>query len=116
VRFFCFGRAEKVEDHYQHLFGCESGSLPLRYLRIPVHYRTLTNGWEAVEDRFKKKLANWVGRLLSYVDRLDLINYIQTSRPMFMLSFFEMPKGLMKRLDFFAPDCFWQSDGHIKKV
>jgi hypothetical protein len=34
---------------------------------------------------------------------------------MFMLSFFEIPKGVQKRLDFFRFRFFWQSDGHKKK-
>jgi hypothetical protein len=34
---------------------------------------------------------------------------------MFMLSLFEIPKGVRKRLDFFRSRFFWQSDGHKKK-
>jgi hypothetical protein len=34
---------------------------------------------------------------------------------MFMLSLFEIPKGVRKRLDFFRSCFFWQSDGHKKK-
>jgi hypothetical protein len=54
-----------------------------------------------VEDRFEKKLANWIGKMLSYGGRLVLINSVLTSLPMFMLSFFEIPKGVRKFLDFF---------------
>jgi hypothetical protein len=32
-----------------------------------------------------------------------------------MLSFFEIPKGVRKRLDFFRSCFFWQSNGHKKK-
>jgi hypothetical protein len=32
-----------------------------------------------------------------------------------MLSFFKIPKGVQKRLDFFRSRFFWQSDGHKKK-
>jgi hypothetical protein len=32
-----------------------------------------------------------------------------------MLSFFEIPKGAQKILDFFRSHFFWQSDGHKKK-
>jgi hypothetical protein len=63
-----------------------------------------------VEDRFEKKLASWIGKLLSYGDMLVLINYILTSLLMFILSFFELPKGVRKRLDFYRSRFFWQSD------
>jgi hypothetical protein len=71
--------------------------------------------WKLIEDRFEKRLCSWIGKLLSYGDRLILINSILTSLPMFMLSFFEIPKGVRKRLDFFRSRFFWQSDGHKKK-
>ena len=39
-----------------------------------------------------------------------LINLVQTSMPMFLLSFFEIPKGVRKRLDFYQSRFFWKSD------
>jgi hypothetical protein len=71
---FCFGKAKEDESDYKHLF-CEIGSLPFKYLGIPIHYRKLLNGeWKPVEARFELKLACWIGKLLSYGDRLVLIN------------------------------------------
>jgi hypothetical protein len=113
---FCFGRAKDLQDEYRILFDCEIGSLPFRYLGIPIHFRRLANAeWKIIEDRFKKKLSSWIGKLFFYGDRLILINSILTSLPMFMLSFFKIPKGVRKRLDFFRSRFFWQSDGHKKK-
>lgn len=39
-----------------------------------------------------------------------LINSVLTSMPMFLLSFFEVPIGVRKRLDFYRSRFFWQSD------
>jgi hypothetical protein len=116
VNFFCFGKARDEEEEYRNIFGCEIDTFPFRYLGIPIHFRKLKNGeWKPVEDWFEKKLANWIGKMLSYGDRLVLINSVLTILPMFMLSFFEIPKGVRKRLDFFHSRLFWQSDGHKKK-
>ena len=113
---YCFGKAKEAESEYTQLFGCELGSLPFTYLGIPIHFRKLRNGdWKVVEDRFEKKLSSWIGKLLSYGDRLILINSVLTSLPMFMLSFLEIPKGVRKRLDMIRSRFFWQSDGHKKK-
>jgi hypothetical protein len=49
--------------------------------------------------------------MLSYGDRLVLINSVLTSLPMFMLSFFDLPKGVRKRLDF----CFFVNVRKIKR-
>jgi hypothetical protein len=83
---------------------------------IPIHFRKLKNSeWKPIEDRFERKLSSWIGKLLSYGDRLILINSVLTSLPMFMLSFFEIPVGVRKRLDFYRSRFFWQSDGHKRK-
>jgi hypothetical protein len=113
---FCFGQAKEVQEQYRLLFGCEVGSFPFKYLGIPIHFRKLKNSeWKPIEDRFERKLSSWIGKLLSYGDRLILINSVLTSLPMFMLSFFEIPIGVRKRLDFYRSHFFWQSDGHKRK-
>jgi hypothetical protein len=38
---------------------------------------------------------------LSVGGRLVLINFVLTSLPMFMLSFFEVPKGVLEKIDYF---------------
>jgi hypothetical protein len=35
---FCFGKAKEEEEQYTNLFGCESGTLPFKYLGIPIHF------------------------------------------------------------------------------
>ena len=105
-----------MECQYKEIFGCASGSLPFRYLGIPIHHRMLRNSeWNTMENRFVAKLRRWQGKMLSYGDRFVLINSVLTSLPMFMLSFFEIPKGVRKRLDFYRSRFFWQSDEHKKK-
>ena len=113
---FCFGKAKEVEDQYRQIFGCESGSLPFKYLGVPIHYRRLRNDeWQPVECRFEGKLGCWKGKMLSYGDRLVLVNSVLTSLPMFMLSFLEIPKGVRKRLDFYRSRFFWQDDENKRK-
>jgi hypothetical protein len=53
--------------------------------------------------------------MLSVGERLVLINSVLSSLPMFMLSFFEIPKGVLKKLDYYRSRFFWQSDDHKKK-
>jgi hypothetical protein len=68
-----------------------------------------------VETRFASKLGCWRGKILSYGDRLVLINFVLTSLSMFMFSFLEIPKGVKKRLDYYRSRFFWQSDEDKKK-
>jgi hypothetical protein len=49
--------------------------------------RLLNKERNPAENRFEKKLGCWQEKLLSYGDKLVLINSVLTSLPMFMLSF-----------------------------
>ena len=68
-----------------------------------------------IEEEFQKKLISWKGKHMSVGGRLVLINYVLTSLAMFMLSFFEVPKGILEKLDYYRSSFFWQSDEHKKK-
>ena len=106
---FCFGQAKEMEHHYSQLFGCQSGMYTFRYLGIPMHFRKLRNAdWRIVEEKFEKKLSSWKGKHMSVGGRLVLINSVLTSLAMFMLSFFEVPKQVLERLDYYRSIFFWQ--------
>jgi hypothetical protein len=86
---FCFGKAKEVKDKYRDLFIREFGTHALKYLGIPIHFCRLENGeWKPVEDRFERKLSSWIGKLLSYDDRLILINSVLMNLPMFLTRLF----------------------------
>jgi hypothetical protein len=94
---------------YVELFGCREGEFPFKYLGIPMSPRKLSNkDWKVVEERFQKKLSSWKGKLLSSGGRLVLINSVLSSLPMFMMSFFRIPKGVLERLDYYRSRFFWQ--------
>ena len=47
--------------------------------------------------------------------RLVLINSVLTSLAMFMLSFFQVPKEVLQKLDYYRSHFFWPCDEHKKK-
>jgi len=113
---FCFGQAKNCENQYMELFGCNPGTFPIKYLGIPIHYRRLSNNdWTKVLERIEKRLSSWKGKNLSTGGRLTLINSVLSSIPLYMMSFFEIPKGVRKKLDYFRSRFFWQCDEHKKK-
>jgi hypothetical protein len=84
------------------LFGCHEGSFPFKYLGIPMHYRKLGNkDWKVIEERIEKKLSSWKGKYLLMGGRLFLINSVLTSLVMFMVSFFEIPRGVLEKVDYY---------------
>jgi hypothetical protein len=108
---FCFGEAKDNEHLYSQLFGCKTGTYPFRYLGIPMHVRKLSNAdWSTLLERIEKKLGSWKGKHLSYGGRLVLINSVLSSLPLYMLSFFEIPREVLKKVDYLRSRFFWQSD------
>jgi len=83
------------------------GSYPFQYLGLPMHYRKLYNkDWKLIEERIEKKLSGWKGKHLSYGGRLVLINSVLSSLPMFMMYFFEVPRGVLKKIEYFRSRFF----------
>jgi hypothetical protein len=113
---FYYGKAKEFEDEYIELFGCKIGEYPFRYLGIPMHHRKLLNiDRRKIEERFEKKLSCWKAKHLSYGGRLILINFVLSSLPLFMMSFFETPKEVLKKLDQYRSRFFWQGGKDKKK-
>ena len=61
------------------------------------------------------KLGCWQGKLQSIGGRLVLLNSSLSSVPMYMLSFYELPKGVKDRMDYFRKRFLWQEDQGIRK-
>ena len=98
------------------LFGCNPGTFPIRYLGILIHFRRLSNNdWTRIQERFERRLSSWKGKNLSTRGRLTLISLVLSNLPMYMMSFFEILKGVRKRLDYFRSRFFWQSDEHKRR-
>jgi hypothetical protein len=99
---------EKIKvGSYVEVFGCKEGIMPFKYLVIPMSPRRLSNkDWIGLEERFQKKLGSRKGKVLSIGGRLVLINSILSSLPMFIMSFFRIPKGVLKKLDYYRSRFF----------
>jgi hypothetical protein len=81
-----------------------------------MHFRKLYNkDWKNIEERIKKRLSGWKGKMLIVGGRLVLINSVLSSLSMFMMSFFELSKRGLEKIDFFKSRFFWQNDQHKRK-
>jgi hypothetical protein len=75
-----------------HVLNCPLGSLPFKYLGIPIHFEKLKrDDLQPVIDKLIKKVADWRGRLLAYNSRLVLIKTCLASIPVYLLSFIKFP-------------------------
>jgi hypothetical protein len=68
-----------------------------------------------IEERLQIRLSSRKGKLLSLGGRLVLINVVLTNMVLYMISFFQLPRGVLKRLDYFWSRFFWQGDSEKRK-
>jgi len=108
----------KVNFHKSMLFGvnideswvyeaasvlsCKIGRLPFLYLGLPIgdDPRRLVF-WEPVLDRIKARLFEWKSRNLSFGGHLILLKSVLSSLPVYALSFFKAPSGIIFFLSLF---------------
>jgi hypothetical protein len=81
--------------------------MPFRYLGIPMHHKRLSNSdWKDILDKFQKRLSSWKSKLLYVGGRLMLLNSVLSSLPLFMFSFFDVPKEVLKKIETFRSQFF----------
>lgn len=113
---FCLGEATHFADMYGEIFTCQAGQLPLKYLGMPIYKERLQNKHcKFLEDKIEKRMKGWQGKVLSISGRTTLLNSCLSSIPFYMLSFYKLPKGVEKRLDYFRSRLLWQEDQGTRK-
>ena len=101
------GRVDNMEVLAAEL-GCGVGSLPTKYLGLPLGAPHRAVGvWDSIEERFKNKLSSWKRQYISKGGRLTLIRSTLSSLPIYFLSMFRMPKIVWARLEKIQRDFLW---------
>ncbi|CAJ2667177.1 unnamed protein product [Trifolium pratense] len=96
---------------------CKVGNIPFLYLGLPIggDPRRLCF-WEPVLDRLNNRLSGWRSRFLSIGGRLVLLKSVLTSLPVYALSFFKAPSGIISSIESILIKFFWGGSEDIRKV
>ncbi|GKV28743.1 hypothetical protein SLEP1_g37755 [Rubroshorea leprosula] len=110
-----------VEDNWRNKMACrlccKEGEFPFKYLGIPIggnHKRVAM--WKPMVDSFRKKLSTWKGRYLSLGGRITLINSVLSSLPVFLMSIYLIPKGILYSIDKIRRSFLWGGGGEERKI
>jgi hypothetical protein len=98
----------ELEDSHEisHLLSCHMGSLPFKYLGVPLHFEKLKrDGIQPLIDKLIKRIAGWRGELLAYSSRLILVKTCMSSVHVYLLSFIKFPKWAIRLLEFQMAHC-----------
>ncbi|XP_071719076.1 uncharacterized protein [Rutidosis leptorrhynchoides] len=98
-------------EFFSGILGCPIGHFLFSYLGIPIGIkRRHSSFWDPVIGKFKKKLAGWKGRCLSFGGRLVLVNAVLSSLPLHYMAFYKTPIKVLKKLESLRRNFLWGGD------
>jgi hypothetical protein len=100
---------------FAQIFGCKLGEFPFTYLGVPLHFSKLRKEDLQPIDKIIKRIAGWMGKLLSYRGRLVLLQACIASIPMYLLSFLKFPKWSIIVINSQMTHFFWNNIGDSHK-
>ncbi|GKV48452.1 hypothetical protein SLEP1_g55265 [Rubroshorea leprosula] len=111
------GTEEGWKERMAYRLCCKAGDLPFKYLGTPVggNHRRIAM-WQPLVNSFKKKLASWKGQNLSLGGRITLLNSMLSSLPVYLMSAYKIPKGILFSLDKIRRNFLWGGMGERKKI
>ncbi|GKV44612.1 hypothetical protein SLEP1_g51776 [Rubroshorea leprosula] len=108
---------EEWLDRMAWLLCCKKGSMPFKYLGIPIggNPRRIAF-WKPLLETFNKKLHTWQGRFLSLGGRITLINSVLSNLPVFWMSLYLVSKGMILLIDKIHRRFLWEGSEGGKRV
>lgn len=92
-------------------FGFSFGSLPIRYVGLPLMHRNLCiSDYNPLLNRLLSKFSSWTTRALSYAGRLQLLSSVIYSLVNFWMSAFLLLKGCIKKIQSLCSCFLWSGD------
>ncbi|KAH1089507.1 hypothetical protein J1N35_016764 [Gossypium stocksii] len=104
------GRVGSIELlSIMEITGLKIGSLPVRYLGIPLVTRSLKNGnCDSLVEKITKSIQSWASRCLSYAGRLQLTQFVLFSMQNFWCRIFLLPSKVVKKVNKLCSSFLWK--------
>lgn len=97
---FMAGITQVHKNNILHQFPFEVGSLPVRYLGLPLLTKCMTaSDYLPLLEKIRSCITSWTGRFLSFAGRLQLIKSVLSSLTNFWLAAFRLPNSCIKELE-----------------
>lgn len=109
--FFASGFSHAESDLIQFSTGMLMGSLPVRYLGVPLVTKKLTLlNCEVLLQQIKGKFSSWSSKSLSFAGRLLLIKMVIAGINTFWCSTFILSKACVKKINSLCSVFLWKGD------
>lgn len=111
ISFYASGMSAQEIDTIQASTGMTCGTLPVRYLGVPLNSRKLNlANCEPLIHQIKKRLSSWSVKSLSFSGRLLLIKTVISGITTFWCSAFILPRACIKRINSLCSVFLWKGD------
>ena len=96
---------------------CKHGRIPFLYLGLPIgRVPQKLQLWYSLVERICRRLSGWKCKNLSLGGRLVLLKSVLSSIPVYFLSFFKAPSGIISTLDSLFINFFWGGGEDFRKL
>jgi hypothetical protein len=93
------------------------GALPFKYLGLPVGGDHRREGlWKPVVDAVRNRLSKWNNRHLSIGGIIVLLKSVLYALPVYFLSFFKAPSGIISKLESLFKRFLWGGGVESRKI
>lgn len=90
------------------VMNCRRGTIPFVYLGLSIGGDSRKYAfWKPVVDRIVSRLSSWNHQFLSFGGRLVLLKVILSSLPVYVLSYFKAPAGIISSIESLFNFFFW---------
>ncbi|KAL0295349.1 UNVERIFIED_CONTAM: hypothetical protein Sradi_6840200 [Sesamum radiatum] len=91
------------------LMGFQEGSLPIKYLGVPLtSSRLTTTDCQPLLDKFAQRLAGWNHLTLSFAGRTQVIKSVLSSLHVYWASAFMLPKSIIQNVERKMREFVWK--------
>ncbi|KAG7587392.1 Reverse transcriptase domain [Arabidopsis thaliana x Arabidopsis arenosa] len=102
------GVSTNVKEEILEQFPFEYGSLPVRYLGLPLLTKKMTaTDYLPLLEKIRSQISSWTARTLSFAGRLQLISSVIFSLINFWIAAFRLPKACIKEIDKMCSAFLW---------
>nr|GEW91211.1 RNA-directed DNA polymerase, eukaryota [Tanacetum cinerariifolium] len=107
----------QVVEQAASLIGCSIMSNKFRYLGVMVgEYSSRIKAWDDVIFKLRSRLSKWKVKTLSIGGRLTLLKFVLGALPIYNMSIFKVPTGVLNVMETISSRFFNGADQSEKKL
>ncbi|GJS03117.1 putative RNA-directed DNA polymerase, eukaryota, reverse transcriptase zinc-binding domain protein [Tanacetum coccineum] len=106
-----------IVDQGASLIGCDVLHTPFKYLGVTVGDRmSRCSAWVGIVHKIKARLSKWKSKTLSVGGRLTLLKSVLGAVPLYTMSLYKVPKGVLLEMESIRSNFFKGGDQLDKKI